>query len=54
MKKRGAKRQDKNKNEEKKKDAIDIDEQIGEIAEWAQRGAKNNSDEDDFDNEDEK
>ena len=31
-------------------EAIDIDEQIGEIAEWAERGAKNNSDEDDFDN----
>lgn len=52
MNKRGAKKQGKNKNDEKKKEAIDIDEQIGEIAEWAERGAKNNSDEDDFDNED--
>ena len=48
---RGRKPQPTKKVEPEKK-AVDIDKEIGEIAEWAERGAKNNSDEQDFnDNE---
>ena len=31
------------------KEEVDIDNQIGEVAEWGEKGVKNNSDEDDFD-----
>lgn len=33
------------------KKEVDIDREIGEVAEWGERGARHNSDEDDFDHD---